>query len=295
MAVAEEAFASGLAAALALRNVELADPRISPERGSYVLHHGYPTARAIVFLHGITSSPVQFRQLAELFHANGFNVFAPRMPRHGFANPLSTDHARLTQRELMAYTAQAVEIGHTFGLHLTVAGLSVSGALAAWAFQNRPEVDLAVPIAPAFAPPGVPIQAVPLLARGARVLPNVFVWWDPRLGARLRSPAGYPRFSSHAMAECFQLAHGVYRAAAATPPAGRALLAVTNPRDMAVSNRATRKVIERWQQHSSAQIRAYEFARDLGPLHDVIGPYQPMARTEYVYPILLDLIQSASA
>jgi hypothetical protein len=126
-----------------------------------------------------------------------------------------------------------------------------------------------------------------------KLLPNLFVWWDLRKRAAVGPACSYPRFSTHAMAEAFELGLEIYRAAQTDPPACQQILVVTNPRDMAVNNGATRAVIRRWRQHASANVHEYQFGRDLGPLHDIIGPYQPNARIDVVYPILLDLIASA--
>lgn len=240
-------------------------------------------------MHGITSSPVQFRELGELFFARGYNVYIPRMPRHGYRDRLTRDHAKLTLAEIKAYAAQTVEIARGLGDHLTVAGLSVSGVLAAWCAETRPDVDLAVPISPAFGPYGVPFQLVPALVRLGKLLPNLFVWWDLRRRAALGPACSYPRFATHAIAEAFQLGLEISQAAETDPPACQQILVVTNPRDMAVNNRVTQAVVRRWRQHSS-NVREYAFGRDLGPLHDIIGPYQPNARVDVVYPILFDLI-----
>jgi hypothetical protein len=92
------------------------------------------------------------------------------------------------------------------------------------------------------------------------------------------------------MAQSFQLGIEIYQAANTSPPACKHILAITNPRDVAVNNAATRAVLRRGRPHGAAEIREYTFGPDLGPLHDIIGPYQPNARIDYVYPILLDLI-----
>src|SRR5439155_14264405 len=122
-----------------------------------------------------TSSPVQFRELGELFFQRGYNVFIPRMPRHGYRDRLSRDHATLTVAEFKAYASHTVATARGLGDHLTVAGLSVSGVLACWCAQRCSEVDLAVPIAPAFGPYGLPFQLVPGLVKLGKALPNLFV------------------------------------------------------------------------------------------------------------------------
>jgi hypothetical protein len=245
-------------------------------------------------MHGITSSPVQFRDLGALFFARGYNVFIPRMPRHGYTDRLTRDHANLTSAEFTAYASQTVEIARGLGDHLTVAGLSVSGVLAAWCAQARADVDLAVPIAPAFAPHGVPYQLVRGLTTLARTLPNFFVWWDFRRRARTGPTCSYPRFSTRAMAQSFELGREIFRAAQTRPPACPQILAITNRGDMAVNNNATRAMVRRWRNHAPAAVREYSFGADLGRLHDIIGPYQEYARVDYVYPILFDLIDASA-
>ncbi len=287
-------FDASLAAARHLMRQEQASPRINPACHSIVLEHGRRTPRAVAFMHGITSSPVQFRDLGALFHSRGYNVFIPRMPRHGYADRLTRDHANLTAAEFTAYANQTVEIARGLGDHLTIAGLSVSGTLAAWCAQFRPDVDLAVALAPAFAPHLVPARLVPGLARLGKQLPNVFVWWDIRQRGRIGPACSYPRFATHAMAEAFDLAGEIYRAAKNRPPACAQILVITNPRDMAVNNNATGAVIRRWRSHATGRVREYAFASELGPVHDFIGAYQPTARVDYVYPILFDLIDAGA-
>ena len=58
---------------------------------------------------------------------------------------------------------------------------------------------------------------------------------------------------------------------------------------MTVENASTRALIQRWREHN-AIVREYQFGRDIGPLHDIIGPYQPAARVHLVYPVVFDLI-----
>jgi len=272
---------------------EAADPLINPECHSVLFEHADGARPAIVFLHGITSSPVQFNDLGARFHSRGYNVLIPRLPRHGYKDRLSRDHARLTPLEFIEFASEAVEIGRGLGEYLTVAGLSVSGVVAAWCAQNRVDVDLAVLIAPAFAPFGVPLGLAPALSWLTLHLPNLFIWWDPRRRARLGPACSYPRFSTHTMAQSFLLGANVYTAARRQPPATRAILAITTRRDPAVNNTATRAVLRRWRAHGAATIREYQFGPELGPLHDIIGPYQPNARVDLVYPVVLDLIDTS--
>jgi alpha-beta hydrolase superfamily lysophospholipase len=287
-------YAVSLERVRALQAREAADPRINPDCSSIVLEHGQRMPRSIVCMHGITSSPAQFRELGALFFSRGYNVVIPRMPRHGYKDRLTHAQARLTVADYLAYVTEAVEIGRGLGEHLTVAGLSVSGVLAAWCAQARADLDLAVAIAPAFAPHGVPRTLIPVSIQVMRRVPNLFVWWDLRKPVPLPPGCSYPRFSTHALAEAFLLGADVLQAATHAPPAARSILVVTNPGDRAVSAPATRAVVQQWRRHASAKVREYAFGPELNHMHDIIGPYQPNARIDYVYPILFGLIDSSA-
>ena len=75
-------------------------------------------------------------------------------------------------------------------------------------------------------------------------------------------------------------------------PAAGSILMVTTAGDMAVNNAATQAVVRHWRKHARAKVREHTFGPELGNRHDIIGPYQPDARVDYVYPILFDLVDS---
>src|SRR5207244_11059807 len=121
-------------------------------------------------------SAVHCRMHGDLYVVLGNNFLIPRLPRHVYTDRLSRDHANLTVAEFKAYAEQTVDTARGLGEHLTVAGLSVSGVLAAWCAQTCSDVDLAVPISPAFGPYGVPFQLVPALGELGKLLTNLLVW-----------------------------------------------------------------------------------------------------------------------
>jgi hypothetical protein len=175
------------------------------------------------------------------------------------------------------------------GAHLSVAGLSVSGVLAAWCAERRADVDLAVLLAPSFAPFRLPPRLVPKLSRLAVRLPNLDVWWHPFERERVGPPCSYPRFSTHALAESFLIGAelGFRR------PRAREIIVVTNPSDPAVNNAATARVVAGWRACGATGVRSVSVDQQIGALHDFIGPYQPGARVDLVYPLLLRLIDGA--
>ena len=129
---------------------ERADETINPVCRSAILTHGSKVEHVIILMHDITKCPQQFFELAPLFFQRGYNVLIPRMPRNGHGDHNAEELKYLTAAELCAGSNSMVDIAHGLGEHVTYAGLSAGGTLAAWVAQNRADVDKAVLIAPDF-------------------------------------------------------------------------------------------------------------------------------------------------
>jgi pimeloyl-ACP methyl ester carboxylesterase len=261
---------------------------INPVCRSRGLLHGQKTERAIVFIHGITSCPQQFALLAEEFHKRGYNVLLARMPRHGYLDRMTDDLKHLRAEELREFADRAVDIAAGLGVQVTIAGLSAGGIVAAWAAQHRSEVNRAVLIAPFL---GIGSYARPLqllLANLLTTLPDVPTQrFRPFEDA---SPYGYLGFSTRSLGEVQRLGLATAFAALEKPPAAQRLLLVTNAADTSISNTLARQLVYGWQERGIRQVEFYEFERELGLHHDLIGPNNPNQRIDLVYPILLDLI-----
>jgi alpha-beta hydrolase superfamily lysophospholipase len=272
---------------------------VNPVCRSFALTHGQRTPRALVFFHGYTNCPAQFRGLAELFFARGYSVLVPRLPFHGLFDRMAADHARLTADSLVASTQTAVDIACGLGEEVAVAGLSGGGVMAAWAAQVRADVALAVIAAPSFGLPFVSPAVSTVGQEALRVLPNFFVWWDPRTKAAIPGPThAYPRWATHALAEIMRLGAVVRRQARRAPPAARAVVVLTNAADLGVNNRMAYRLSADWQRQVAAagragSVRTYEFSRAQAVLHDMIDPAQLEQKTALVYPVWLELIDGA--
>jgi pimeloyl-ACP methyl ester carboxylesterase len=73
---------------------------VNPLARSILLTHGVRTEKVIVFFHGYSSSPQQFRQLGERFYQLGYNVLVPLLPHHGMADRKLDNLSRLRAEEL---------------------------------------------------------------------------------------------------------------------------------------------------------------------------------------------------
>ena len=268
---------------------------VHPSCRPFLLTHGRRVERAVVIFHGFTNCPMQFRRLAEMLHARGMNVLAPRFPHHGLADRMTPDLSKLTAEELTHAASAAVDVAHGLGERVSIVGLSATAVTAGWMAQHRPDVDQAVLLAPSFAPKGVSPTVARRLTGALLALPNSFVWWNSKSRESLPGPRYcYPRFSSRALAEVYRLGFALAKDARKDSPAAGRIDLVIAAADEGVNNEVTREVVARWRKHG-ALVRAYEFPEESGVRHDMIDPEQPYERTAVSYPPIVALIEAGNA
>ena len=256
-----------------------------------LLTHGAKAPRAVVLVHGYTACPRQFVPLGRLLFERGDNVLIARLPRHGRADRMTTEHAGLRAEELAAYADAVMDIAAGLGERISMAGLSGGAITTAWAAQHRPELDRAVIIASAFGYQQIPAPLTVLALNSAlHLLPNLFLWWDPQLKEQLAPLYAYPRYSSRAVMQVLRLGLAIRAAAGRHPPAARSIVMVTNAHDDKVDNAAAIRMVAVWRAAGAADVSTYEFPDALQLGHDLIDPNQPNAQTERVYPKLIELI-----
>jgi carboxylesterase len=281
------------AAAQRIETLRLQEPPgMNPECSLRWFTHGKKVNRAIVLVHGYTNNACQFYELGRRFHDLGYNVLIANLPYHGLADRMNTDHARLTAEQLVTYADETIDIAHGLGEQVIMMGLSMGGIVTAWAAQNRTDLDLAVVISPAFGARVIPAHLTVAAMNIVLRLPDVFIWWNPRLKENVPPPYGYPRFSLHVVAQTMRLGFAVQAQAKNMPPAAKRIVVVFNPNDPAVNNTLNMQVVKLWQaQHGN--VSTYEFENSLNLEHDFIDPKQPNQQIEIVYPRLIDLVNRA--
>ena len=264
---------------------------ISPECRTRWMSHGRRTGRVIVLLHGLTNCPAQFDSLARLLFARGANVVIPRLPRHGRADRMTTELAKLEARELCAFTDRVLDVAGGLGDSVTVAGLSVGGAMSAWAGQQREDLDRAVLIAPLIRVPRAPDWSHALLTRLVLALPNRFVWWDGQRRERLLGPKHvYPRFATHAIGAALRIGSTTRRQAKRSPPGARDFAIVSVGGDDTIDRRTIAKLVRDWRRQGARHVSVYEFPRELRLNHDIVDPEQVGGNPAITYPRLVALI-----
>ena len=264
---------------------------IEPNSHTRALLHGRPTERAILLLHGLASAPAQFAVLGEQLHRRGWNVLVPRLPCHGHDDPMSEGLARLTARSLRTSAMRALEIAGGLGAHLTVAGFSMGGTLAAWLAQQHAEIDHAVAISPFLGIALLPRGSSMRFAHVLRRLPNHFIWWDPLRRERQRvTPHGYPRVATHALAAVLALAEETLSQAHTAPAAAQRITLVVHRREPACNTADALRLARAWHHGNPGAAIRVETLTGLPVLHDIIEPGRPQTPVSRVYPRLIEII-----
>ncbi len=253
-----------------------------------LLAHGERRPWAVVLFHGLTNHPGQYCEFAPKIHQLGANVYVPRMPYQGYADRLTKALAKLTAQDLVDAAYDAVDVARGLGERVAVLGISAGGLQCAYLGQYRDDVDVSVPVAPDFAVLQLSRGVTMTLAWVIEHLPNMFLWWDPRIREKQRPKTAYPRFSTHALMQTLYIGADVFDAAKDEAPRAGRISMVVNRADPAVNNQVAKEVADAW--HLRKASIEYVELRDLPENHDVIDPDNPLAETGVVYPKLIDVL-----
>lgn len=266
----------------------LDDASILPEARTALFDGGKRAPLAVVLFHGYTNNPAQFSKFAPMLHERGVNVFVPRMPEHGDKDRMTKRLDKLTAEAVIASASEAVDIAFGLGERVGVLGISMGGSLSAYFAQHR-KIAIAVPVAPEFGLLQLPYGVSRALAWVVRHLPNMYLWWDPRLKASLQPKTAYPRFSTHALIQTLRIGDDVYAASEKQRQLADRIVPVVNRCDPAVNNEVTHEVATNWAGWNRDCVDYVEM-RNLPEWHDIIDWRNPKAPVDIVYPRLLQAL-----
>ena len=272
---------------------ETEGPEVNPVCRSILLTHGQRTERAVVFFHGYTNCPEQFRKLGQIFYELGYNVLIPRLPRHGLADRNVQNLSQLKAEELRDCADSSVDIACGLGRKVYVAGLSAGGTLAAWIAQNRSEVTRVVLIAPALGfarHNGTRFQKA--LAVLLPLLPDIRRYWPDLDPDALALGHTYPGFSSWALGQLLRVSVVTFAGALNQPPRVQDVVLVTSRNDKAVSDYLVWQLISLWRTKGLFRFASVDFPEAMKIEHDMIDPTHKNQQTEIVYPIIVSLLNA---
>lgn len=252
-----------------------------------LMSHNRKVARAVILVHGYTNCPQQFHELGQRFYDLGYNVLIAPLPHHGLTDRMTDEQALLSAKELAAYSDETVDIAHGLGEQVTMMGISAGGVVAAWAAQNRKDLELAVIISPGFGFKQIPTPLTAAVMNIYGLFPDSFVWWDAVKQADAPPEYAYPRYSKHALTQILRLGFVTFGDAKRQKPAAQKMVVVLNGNDSSVNNEFTLDFVKIWQAHA-ANVTIQEFDASLGLGHDLIDPNQSDQRIDVVYPRLIE-------
>jgi pimeloyl-ACP methyl ester carboxylesterase len=282
-------YAAALGRFQEIQEIEGSD--LNPVCRSILLTHGQRTDRAVIFFHGLTNCPQQFRELGHIFFDLGYNVLIPRLPRHGLSDRKVENLSPLKAEELRDCADTSVDIACGLGRKVYVAGLSAGGTMAAWIAQNRAEVTRVVLIAPALGftrREGTRLQkAIALLLP---LLPDIRTDWysvDPDASGHT-----YSGFSSRALGQLLRVSVATFAGALDQPPRVQDVALVTSKSDKSVSDFIAWQLIGLWRAKGLFRFAAVDFPKAMKIEHDMIDPAQKYQQTQIVYPVIVSLLNA---
>jgi alpha-beta hydrolase superfamily lysophospholipase len=268
---------------------ERADPEIDPSRTTRAWLHDDVAPAAVVLLHGLTNSPPQYDLLAPQLHQRGHAVIVPRMPYHGYRDRMTDAIERVRARHLQETALEAVVIAALCGARVVVLGISSGATLAGW-LAARTYLDTAIAVAPFCGLRELRGAMNDALGALLRTAPNVFGWWDPRVREGQPPPHGYPRFATRALGAALLISTRIAGDPRTAGQHGRRAILVVNEHDPVVNNAHAARRFEALRGCGIALEQVV--LPGLPHVHDIIEPAIPQARTDLVYPRLVELIES---
>lgn len=227
----------------------------------------------VIIWHGFTNAPSQFVEVSQWLSDHGLRVLLPRMPYHGHSDVLNRHLEELATHELVEHVDTCVDIAAGLGERVWVLGLSAGSVLASWAAATRPEVDRVVLAAPLVAPKGFPMPLVRLFVRSPRLLPRIYMWWDPRKKENIgESPHAYPGFPVRGILPFLHLSESMYDGRVAPNHPLRRVVLLSNPGDFAIRRDAARAFTSHVFESAADYLGEATIDPALGWWHDFVDP-----------------------
>lgn len=234
--------------------------------------HGSETETAVVLFHGYTNNPEQFEQLGQTYYDAGYNVLIPRLPGHGMKDTMTKALSEVDVAVLVEATDEAIDIAAGLGENVEVVGLSGGGTLAMWSAYNRDEVTDSTPISPFLQPKMLPVWTTRPITEITRVIPDVYIWWDPSLKENHLPPDAYPRYSLKSMSAFLEIGFGIEDDEPQRTGGLYRIVYISNAADDSVDEVFGDAVFKEQLGPLAEEVEFHEFDESLGYAHDIVDP-----------------------
>jgi esterase/lipase len=241
----------------------------------------------IVLFHGFTNCPKQYDILTEELNQKGFDVYAPRIQKHGLQR-INDRLEKLKTSELLETIQNSMNIAFSLSKNVSVAGISGGSIMATFAANYFP-VQKNLMISPIFVPVGYSAWQLTPITNIASTIPNQNRFWDEKTKDLILEPVyAYPRWSTHALTSFLRLTTSLQ--SKNKFGANQKWLLMTTQKDEAINLQETKEVTRKWQQEAKFELREFEFLKEDNLDHDFVDPRQTKANTKLVYPKIVDFL-----
>lgn len=123
----------------------------------------------VVMYHGFTAGPWQYKEMADELHAEGFNVYAPRMPGHGLVDssgkPWRGDIPEASEGKVWTqFIDETISDAQGLGAPVYTVGLSGGGGVALQSAKRHSEVKGVAAMAPFVGGDGISGMLLPVFS-----------------------------------------------------------------------------------------------------------------------------------
>ena len=173
---------------------DTAEAGLRNECRSFAKTHGKKTAKAILLIHGISGCTSDMADIANVFYEQGYNIYAPRVPQHGYTD--KKRHGQISFSDMVNYMTTSARHVSGLGEEVGVAGHSGGGNMATWLAQYGNEFfSRVLLIAPFYEPAAsqAPKWQIPLMRNlyGNNILPDRYSGNNEVNGLSYRALAKY--------------------------------------------------------------------------------------------------------
>ena len=274
-------FAEAVTAGKQAVSGDTSDPQVLPDCRSKLLTHGRKTAKAVLMLHGYTSCPSDYGELAQLFYERGYNVYVPRESHHGLRDVQAS--SKVSSSGLIDYADGAMNVVAGLGDEVGVIGISGGGVLATWLAEYRSDtVTHLLALSPFYQPgssqaPSFVIKPLIVLF-GNRLLP------DRKVGDRDHD------FTLAGLAQYLRIVRN-YRDTP-TNPKLRSVSVVFSAADSFIDHKLAASLPAKIGQSNGLTVTTREFPAELALPHNILAPANLGTRAQEIENLYFTLYES---